>query len=286
MEKDDEIKSAGNSYDFGARIYNPRVGRWLAVDVMATKYPEIAPYVFVANSPLIYIDPDGKKIMVTLANGSTVEYKPGIQPSNNDAFLLQVHEAVTYVMKNDPNNTFQSLSTSTETVTILSTTGDSKFSCIPTGNELINETILWNPDMGIIGVGNDLTPLTTAISPSTILLHEAGHAQRAIGVDTQEEIESWNSDRVQIPGDLYTNKEEKRVIQNIEAPYVQAANSNNTTYKEGWFYIGEVQVVRTNHLMEKYDTKGVNTIAPKDESKVISGQSKKEQLNCGGGDKK
>ncbi|GGD36603.1 hypothetical protein GCM10011343_28070 [Flavobacterium orientale] len=32
MEKDDEIKGEGNSYDFGARMLDPRVGRWFAPD--------------------------------------------------------------------------------------------------------------------------------------------------------------------------------------------------------------------------------------------------------------
>jgi RHS repeat-associated protein len=66
MEKDDELKGLGNSYDFGARIYDPRVGRWLAVDPLAGKYPDLSPYIFVANSPLIFVDPDGRKIKVTV----------------------------------------------------------------------------------------------------------------------------------------------------------------------------------------------------------------------------
>jgi len=63
MEKDDEVKGSGNSYDFGARIYDPRVGRWLAVDPLSGKYPDISPFVFVANSPMIFIDPDGRKVV-------------------------------------------------------------------------------------------------------------------------------------------------------------------------------------------------------------------------------
>ena len=70
MEKDDEMgKGDGNSYDFGARFYDPRLGRWLAVDPLAAKYPYASPYNFVLNSPLIAFDPDGK--IVTYANDET-----------------------------------------------------------------------------------------------------------------------------------------------------------------------------------------------------------------------
>ena len=60
MERDDEVKGSGNSYDFGARIYDSRIGRWLALDPSMKKYPSLSPYNFVANNPIIYIDPDGK----------------------------------------------------------------------------------------------------------------------------------------------------------------------------------------------------------------------------------
>lgn len=62
MEMDPEIKGGGNSYDFGARMYDNRIGRWLAVDPLAAKYPSMAPYVGIGNNPIIYVDPDGRWI--------------------------------------------------------------------------------------------------------------------------------------------------------------------------------------------------------------------------------
>jgi RHS repeat-associated protein len=63
-EKDDEVKGGGNSYDFGVRIYDPRLGRWLSIDPMARQYSELSPYNFCADNPIMYIDPDGQVIVV------------------------------------------------------------------------------------------------------------------------------------------------------------------------------------------------------------------------------
>lgn len=63
MSKDDELKGDGNSYDFGARMLDTRLGRWLTIDPKAGKYPDLSPYVFCANNPIIFIDPDGKKFV-------------------------------------------------------------------------------------------------------------------------------------------------------------------------------------------------------------------------------
>lgn len=67
MEADDEVKNLkGTSYDFGARMYDPRVGRWLTIDPLAGKYPSMSPYIFVGNMPIIAIDPNGKEIIFTV----------------------------------------------------------------------------------------------------------------------------------------------------------------------------------------------------------------------------
>ncbi len=62
MERDDEIKGSGNSYDFGARIYDSRLGRWLAADPAFMLYPSVGPYISVGNNPIYFIDPNGKWI--------------------------------------------------------------------------------------------------------------------------------------------------------------------------------------------------------------------------------
>ncbi|MGM0613623.1 MAG: RHS repeat domain-containing protein [Bacteroidota bacterium] len=61
MEMDDEVNCNGNSYDFGARLYSPRIGRWMAMDPLAYKYPGYSPYNFGLNNPIYFIDQDGKE---------------------------------------------------------------------------------------------------------------------------------------------------------------------------------------------------------------------------------
>ena len=63
MEKDDEVSGEGNSYDFGARIYDPRVGRWFKTDNKEHEFSFLSPYIFASNNPIFYIDPDGNKFV-------------------------------------------------------------------------------------------------------------------------------------------------------------------------------------------------------------------------------
>ncbi len=57
-EKDTET---GYSY-FGSRYYSSDLSIRLSVDPMAAKYPSLSPYVYCANNPLKYIDPNGEAI--------------------------------------------------------------------------------------------------------------------------------------------------------------------------------------------------------------------------------
>ena len=62
-DKENNGDISNDNYDFGARIYDARLGRWLAVDPYSSKYESISPYNFCNNIPIKFIDPNGKEII-------------------------------------------------------------------------------------------------------------------------------------------------------------------------------------------------------------------------------
>jgi RHS repeat-associated protein len=59
-EKDSEGMGGGQStYDYGFRIYNPAIARFLSVDPLTKTFPWYTPYQFAGNKPIRYIDLDG-----------------------------------------------------------------------------------------------------------------------------------------------------------------------------------------------------------------------------------
>jgi RHS repeat-associated protein len=67
--KEKDFETSSDNYDFGARIYDGRLGRWLSLDPLMKKYPNASNYLFSHNSPISLIDPSGKVVIVgTLSN--------------------------------------------------------------------------------------------------------------------------------------------------------------------------------------------------------------------------
>lgn len=58
-ENDNEVKGEGAQQDYGFRIYDPRLGKFLSVDPLARDYPWNSTYAFAENSPIENIDLDG-----------------------------------------------------------------------------------------------------------------------------------------------------------------------------------------------------------------------------------
>jgi RHS repeat-associated protein len=80
-EMDNEVKGEGAQYDYGFRIYDPRIGKFLSQDPLFQTYPWLTPYQFASNSPIWAVDLDGleSKIVILGQNGL-----PTIMEKTND----------------------------------------------------------------------------------------------------------------------------------------------------------------------------------------------------------
>ncbi|MFZ4798293.1 MAG: RHS repeat-associated core domain-containing protein [Bacteroidia bacterium] len=107
-EKDNETYGEGNTYDYGERVQDPRLGKWLSLDPKSKEYPQITPYSFSGNNPLYFIDKKGADIIVYFAEDKLKKYPVLVVKTAefNQTFTLPQGMRETVMSKYDPGQIF------------------------------------------------------------------------------------------------------------------------------------------------------------------------------------
>ncbi len=107
-ENDNEVKGLGSQQDYGMRVYDPRVGRFLSVDPISKSYPMLTPYQFASNRPIDGIDQDGeefkKYISYDIAKGQfNIHYEVKLKIVNCSQYSGDLNEVGQQLQKDFKN---------------------------------------------------------------------------------------------------------------------------------------------------------------------------------------
>ena len=79
-------------YDYGARMYEPGICRFMTMDPFCEKYYSISPYAYCHNNPVMFVDPTGMYPVVHITNQKTGFYAAqrvlGYEYSDNTQYTL------------------------------------------------------------------------------------------------------------------------------------------------------------------------------------------------------
>ncbi len=182
-----------NTYDFGARNYDPALGRWMNLDPIT--HHSQSPYIAFDNNPVYYTDPEGKSSEPPTKNIKVTTITSTVD-KNNVTTITQTTYDNTYTKNQDGSmSVTESKSEISNTVS-----GDGK---ITEGTSVTTQTDSYN--VGTDGQKNDFCSSSNSESAGSNNTHSAfGEWTEFVSDYNKNHNEVYNKDMINKGSDMTT----------------------------------------------------------------------------------